>query len=549
MQKYEKVQNKQYKTIIYCRLSKDDGEKTVSKSIEGQINYCTDFVENQHDLKLVSTPLCDDGYTGLNLNRPAFQVLDKLVRSKTIDCIVCRDLSRFTRDYIGGGDYIERVLPQYGIRLIAINNCDTSKDDPQTIAFMIPFLNLINDSYSRDTSIKIRSCLAMKRKKGDFVGAFCPFGYMRNPQNRHKLVPDEPAVIVVQQIFSFFKDGLSIGQIANKLNILCIPTPLEYKQSQGIKAQAIFRTNDVAQWEYNTVKRILTNDVYIGVLSQGKTTSKNYKTKEKEFLKEKDWEKVENAHEPIIPLEDFLAVQEMVKRNTRIMSGGDGNLLSGFVFCGDCGATMIKKSLKSGGKSYVYYICSNHKKKKICSSHSISRSFVEEKVLNIIHDQVEIVLQLQETLEFLETMPTNKKETFSYVRQIETLEQEIDKYKGVKLQLYHDLKENVVTKNEYVQFRDEYDRVIREKEMTKDKLEKTCNQAENNSISTNNWVQLFRENENVEEIDKRVLMALVDKVLIHENHGIEVVFKYGDEFQETEDYITFCTQNQKIMTM
>lgn len=544
------IRKKEYRTLIYCRLSKDDGSNVVSKSIEGQIAFCKDFVKNQPDLKLVKEPLCDDGFTGLNFSRPSFQELDKLVRKGAIDCIVCRDLSRFTRDYIGGGDYIERILPKYGIRFIAINNCDTLRDDPQTIAFMIPFLNLINDSYSRDTSIKIRSSLIIKRKKGDYVGAFCPYGYMRSPTNRHKLVPDEKAVATVQQIFTYFKDGFSVGQIAKKLNQLSVPTPLEYKQSQGIQAQAVFQTNDVAKWEYNTVKRILTNDVYIGVLSQGKSTTKNYKSKVKEIIHEEDWVRVENAHEPVVSLDDFHAVQELMTRNTRVVPDkGDGNLLSGFIFCGDCGGTMVKKSLKSGGKTYAYYVCSNHKKKKICSSHNISRSLVEENVLNTIHDQVELVLNLQEVMDTLELTECVERANFSYEQQISDLVDEIKKYKQIKLGLYTDLKDGILTMGEYEDFKSKYDIFISEKEKAKEKLEKTCNQAENMSISTNNWVQLFKDNQNVEEIDKRVLMALVDKVLIYENHTIEVIFKYGEERHKVEEYITFATHDLKLMTM
>ncbi len=409
------IEEKIFRTAIYCRLSKEDGDKAVSNSIEGQVAYCTQFVNSQKDLKLVYPPFCDDGFSGLSLNRPAFLEMDLLIRSGKIDCIVCKDLSRFTRDFAGGGEYLESILPQYSVRFIAINNCDTQKDDGEQVAFMIPLLNLINENYSRDTSVKIRSSLNVRRKNGDNVSPSYPYGYKKSEKNRYKLVPDEEAAKNVQLIFTLYKDGLNIPKIAKELNQREILVPLMYKRSQGTKSQGIFQTREKPQWEYNMVKRILTNEVYIGTLVQKKTSSKNCKVKKQVAVPSCEQIAVKNAHEPLVSHEDFFAVQELLKRNVRASPKvGETNLLSGFIFCADCGGSMIKKTLTTNGRKYSYYVCSHHKNTKECSSHSINQKNTEEAVLMAIHTQVELVADMEEVLKELEQKPSDQRVTFSY---------------------------------------------------------------------------------------------------------------------------------------
>ncbi len=441
-------------------------------------------------------------------------------------------------------------MPKLGVRFIAVNNCDTLKNDPQTVAFMLPIMNLFNDNYSRDTSIKIRSSLTIKRERGDFVGSFCPYGYEKSQENKHKLVPDEDAVSVVQLIFSLFKEGKSISQIATHLNEMSIATPVEYRRSRGIKVQNIFQKKDVAQWEYTNVRRILENDVYIGILTQGKSSSKNYKVKTQSPVPPSKWVKVENAHAPIITEEDFFAVQELLKRNTRTSpKEGVKNIMSGFIFCGDCGGSMIRKTRKTGEYSYVYYVCSNNKNKKICSSHSINTTIVEEAVLSVIHDRIEVVLELDKLLEEMKEFKALACIPFSYQSQITKLETEIDRCMKSKLRLYTDLTEEIVNQEEYEIFKEEYNTIIQQKKVEREKLKKKEQQAFSSGIGSRNWVRLFQEYEGIDELDRRVMMALVDKVKIYEEQKIEIVFKYANEFTTFTEYITFFSQNNKIMTI
>lgn len=530
---------KVYKAVIYCRLSKEDGDKAESNSIIGQRAFCEEYVSRYDDIELVREAIIDDGVSGVSFERTGFKELEQELRLGKVDCIVVRDLSRFSRNYIDAGRYLEKIFPRLGVRFIAINdNYDSLKSDPGTDAFVLPFKNLINDTYCKDISVKIRSSLEIKRKNGEYVGAFCPFGYQRDPRHRHQLVVDEEAKEIVQMIFTLFKDGMSIGAIAKRLNQMGVLAPMEYKRAKGIAFETVFRMGDCSKWEYNTVKRILVNDVYIGVLTQGKRGTPNYKVRVTQLKKEEDWIKVEQAHEQLISYEDFNAVGELLKRDMRSLLTDEGeNTLSGFLFCADCGATMVRKVVPSKNKKYIYYVCSKHKKHKNCSTHSVSAKEVEEKVCTVLHDQVELVVNLEKMLKMIEDMPFQNSQVFNYEKQIIKIQEELERYRNMKLRLYEDYTQEVITKEEYFEFRNTYIAMIEEKEKTLKQLKKECSQAIDIGSGNKNWVTLFKQYENVSELNRRVLMALVDRVKIYENHMIEIVFKYADEYEQTLQYL------------
>jgi len=274
------MQNKVYRVAIYCRLSKEDGDKQESNSITSQRAICEDFISKQSNMKIVGKPFIDDGVSGVSTERPQFKAMEEAIRKGHIDCIVCKDLSRFSRNYLDAGRYLEKIFPQLGIRFIAItDNYDSLTSNPQSDSFLLPFKNLINDTYCKDISMKIRSSLSVKQKNGDFVGAFAPFGYRKAIDNRNQLVVDENARETVQMIFSLFKEGFSIERIADRLNQMGVLSPMEYKQSCGIRYETVFKAGDTAKWTYNAIKRILCNEIYIGILAQGKRGTPNYKVR------------------------------------------------------------------------------------------------------------------------------------------------------------------------------------------------------------------------------------------------------------------------------
>ena len=531
--------NKVYRAAIYCRLSREDGDKVESNSIASQKAICEDFIARHEDIELACEPFIDDGYSGVSFNRPHFKKLEDAIRKGRIDCIVVKDLSRFSRNYIDAGRYLEKLFPQLGVRFIAVNDAyDSLTGDPQSDSFVIPFKNLINDSYCKDISMKIRSSLEVKQKNGEFVGAFAPYGYMKSPENKNQLIVDEAVSEYVQMIFAMYKDGISIGRIAARLNQMGVLSPMEYKHSAGVKYDTVFKTGDTAKWTYKAVQRILTNEVYIGVLAQGKRGTPNYKVRVVQSKDEAEWVKVENAHEALVSYEDFMAVKAMMKRDMRCAPDQDeAYLFSGFLFCGDCQQSMIRKTVPSKTKKYIYYVCSTNKHSRSCSPHSISAKEVEEKVFTAIRDQIELVVNLEKALELIERLPSQSRKAFNYEAQITKLEEEIERYQKLKLRLYEDLSDGIIDKSEYFDFRNSYTRIIEEKHEALLRVQKEMKQTVTTGTTERNWVTLFKQYENIEELNRRVLMALVDRILIHENHVIEIVFKYKDEYQQTLEYV------------
>ena len=285
----------------YLRLSKDDGDKAESDSIRNQRNLITGFVEQHKEIRLVDEYI-DDGYSGTNFERPAFQRMLEDAKKNRINCIIVKDLSRLGRNYIETGRYLEKIFPLLGVRFIAINDhydsADEANDSDQII---VPFKNLINDAYCRDISIKIRSQLDVKRKNGQFIGSFAGYGYLKDRDNRNHLIVDEYAAEIVKVIFKMKIDGFSSQRIAAKLNGMGVHPPMEYKRLCGMKYNSGFRSGSDPKWGVTSVNRILRNEVYTGTMVQGKTRKINYKVKQSCPIEEENWIKVENTHEAIIP--------------------------------------------------------------------------------------------------------------------------------------------------------------------------------------------------------------------------------------------------------
>lgn len=309
---------KVYRTALYLRLSKEDGDKTESDSIGNQRTLIRDYLRNKSEFCIVDEYV-DDGYSGSNFNHPAFQKLYEDLQSGAVNCIVVKDLSRFGRNYIEVGRYLERIFPTLGVRLIAINdNYDGAEEMSHSDSIIVPVKNLMNDAYCRDMSVKIKSQLEAKRKRGDFVGNYAVFGYRRSPRNRSKLMIDENAADTVRMIYLWKISGMSDQGIADKLNQMGVLSPLEYKLQQGVNISENFKQSDTAKWSSKAVYRILHNEVYTGTLVQGKQKKAEYRSKDIVAVPEEKWSRVCNTHEAIIDLEQYELVQSLVAKDTRI---------------------------------------------------------------------------------------------------------------------------------------------------------------------------------------------------------------------------------------
>ena len=539
------MSEKVYRTAIYARLSRDDGDKAESNSIMSQKALCEEFIANHSDMKLVET-FVDDGYSGVDFNRPGFIRLENAIREKRVDALVCKDLSRFTRNYIEGGRYLQKIFPVLGVRFIAINDgYDTLSGNRSSDSFVIPFKNLINDTYAKDISVKVRTNLEVKRKKGEYVGSYTPYGYEKDPQNKNRLVVDEYAGNIVRQVFSLYKDGLSVSRISERLNELGVMSPMEYKRSKGIHFESPFKTGTEAKWSYLAVKRILTNEVYIGILSQGKRTTPNYKVHSIQKKDQSEWIRVEDAHEALISYDDFQAVQEMLGRDTRSTAPEtEENVFSGFLYCADCGQPMVRKAIPRGGKKYYYYVCSTNKYHAGCSAHSISTREVEDSVIGAVQLQISNVLDISGTLDLIDSLPSKNRQALCFDAQIAKLEEDIERYHKMKLRTYEDLADGIISKQEYTDFQKQYSDMLDEKTAALERIKREKQGASVSGDSESSWVAMFRQYEGIHKISRRVLMSLVDKIIIHKKHGVEVLFKYGNKYRRAVEYIE---RNRELM--
>lgn len=275
------TETKIWNATLYLRLSRDDGDKEESNSITGQRELLRDFIRTRPELREYAVRI-DDGFTGSNFERPSFKKMLEDVKAGRTNCIIVKDLSRFGRNYLDAGEYIEKIFPFLGVRFIAVNdNYDSLGGKNASDELIIPFKNLINEAYCRDISVKVRTQLEVKRKSGQYIGAFAVYGYLKDEANKNHLIVDEYAADIVRDIFKWKLEGMSPQDIASRLNHNGVLSPMEYKKSLGMKFATSFKANPQAVWSANAVLRILKNPVYTGVLIQGKETTPSYKVRKR----------------------------------------------------------------------------------------------------------------------------------------------------------------------------------------------------------------------------------------------------------------------------
>lgn len=525
------TETKIWNATLYLRLSRDDGDKEESNSITGQRELLRDFIRNRPELREYAVRI-DDGFTGSNFERPDFKKMMEDVKEGRTNCIIVKDLSRFGRNYLDAGEYIEKIFPFLGVRFIAVNdNYDSLGEKSASDDLVIPFKNLINEAYCRDISVKVRTQLEIKRKSGQYIGAFAVYGYMKDDTDKNRLIVDEYAADIVRDIFAWKLDGMSPQDIAIRLNQNGILSPMEYKKSLGMKFATSFKANAQAAWSANSVLRILKNPVYIGVLTQGKETTPSYKVRKRIIKPEDEWAVIPDSHEPIVRREDFETVQKVLTLDTR-RSPDDSNvqLFSGMVFCGECGASMVRKTVPSGNKKYVYFVCSAHKQDKSCSSHGIRDKALEEVVLETVKQYIRDVIDLDDILSMTDTAPLRTAEAQKVQRQHDKKRSEHERLQKLLMSLYENLADGIIDRDEYARLKQNYSGRAAECEKQMDALQESLVQIKEHGGEHREWMARFRKHQNITELERSIAVALIDRILIYKDNRVEVHFRFEDEF-------------------
>lgn len=516
----------------YLRLSVDDGDGTESNSISGQRGLIREYMES-HGLRLTKEYV-DDGWSGTNFNRPAFQELLKDCEAGKIPCIVVKDLSRLGRNYIETGRYLEHIFPRMGIRFIAINdNYDSFTSDSSEDNLLVPFKNLINDSYSRDISQKTRAQKDVKRRNGEFIGPFAGFGYVKDPENKGHLIVDESAAQTVRLIFSLKLGGRNEAAIAQYLNEIGAETPYQRKLSLGIDYKNTFRPKGEPRWTGPLVKAVLENEVYTGTVVQGKWRKVSYKVNKYEPVDRDDWIRVEGMHEPIISRETFDRVQTLLAVDTRTSPGRDTlYLLAGFVRCGDCGANMCRKLGKVSGKMYCYYRCARFIRDHGCASHNISEKKLLSAVTEAVKVRLALLLQADEILKNAESLPLKRHTVETVDIRIQALLDEATRFRNLRTRLYQDQANGVVDREEYVQMDARFAQKQKAAEDAIEELRKKRESLMSEKTDMAPWLESIRKYGQVQELSREMLVALVDHIDVFEGHRVEVHFRYEEETEE-----------------
>lgn len=521
----------------YLRLSKEDddiakSETLQSNSIENQKEYIEDYLQSKPEIRVVDFYI-DDGYSGVNFDRPDFQRMLQDIKDKKINCVIVKDLSRLGRNYIEVGKYIERLFPFLGVRFIAINdNFDSADDAALSNNIIVPFKNLINDAYCRDISIKIRSHLEVKRKRGEFIGAFPVYGYMRG-EDKNKLIVDPCAAEIVKEIFAMKMEGMSQQAIADELNRLGVLSPAEYKKEQGSGYKTVFQTHSRAKWTAVAVLRVLTNEVYMGTLIQGKESTPNYKVRVREKKLKEEWIRVENAHEAIISRTDFELISDILQKDTRVSTGKSAvSVYSGYLVCADCGCSMVRKKVRSGSLEYVYYVCSGNKKDKdICSSHRISENTLNMAITKTLQLHLKQLGDLQESIRYIRETSGNSDKIKKLVLQSEKRKEDIEKYNRLKLECYEDYKKELITQDEYMLFKKELDNRIEEIQRAITELGKKKRMLLDGGYEKESLLEKFLTSKEI-ELKRSILVRFISRIYVYEDHRIEIIFRYQDEIRQ-----------------
>ena len=530
----------------YLRISKEDGDKEEgdkfeSDSISNQGLVIDDhLVENELlDVNVIDT-YSDDGFTGTNFDRPNFQRMIDDVRLGKINCIIVKDLSRFGRNYVEAGNYLEVFFRVMGVRFISVIDYIDSYLDPSSMNnISVSFKNVMNEEYCRDISNKIRIVFNAKRENGEYIGGFAPFGYMKDPNDKSKLLIDHDAAEIVRLIYKMFLEGYSIKQITRELNSAGIPNPTAYKLSKGIKTNHRGLKRDVL-WGNGTVRYILTNRMLIGDMVQGQSEKISHKIDKKRQTKKEEWFIKEGTHEPIIEAATFWNVQDMLSRDKRVSPKTQMlDLFSGFLRCADCKRTLGKNGVSNPNLNYHYYVCRTHEfmSRTACPRHSIRSDRLENAVLAVISKQVSMAVEMSDLIVQINKSANKTVATSRLQIALDNYEKERMKSEKILFDLYPDYKDGLISKEQYIQFKAKHETDLEKTKRAIEELKRTFERDKDGINGTNDFLQTFIKFQGITKLTRELLIALVDYIEVHVNGGIDIKFKFEDAYQRAVDYI------------
>ena len=507
-----------YNTALYMRLSRDDENYGDSVSIETQRTILQQFAKEQ-ELHVVGEYI-DDGWSGTTFERPNFKRMMEDVDAGRVNCIVTKDLSRFGRDYIMVGQYLEYEFPEKQVRYIAVSE---NEDTKKGLSDFVPFKNLFNEWFAKDTSRKVKTALHAKFAAGERTFAYAPLGYVRHPEIKNAIVIDVETRWIIEKIFDLAYSGAGAAKIARVLVEEHIPTAgwLNYQRYgkfahiyEGAPAEKSYA------WTLAQVKSILKDETYIGNSVHNKQTNISYKNKKKVRKPEEEWFRVENTHEAIISKKVFEQVQEQIASRRRQQKDATTQIFSGLVKCADCGWSMRFGTNRQNSKPYSHYTCSQYGQGlKQCSAHYIRYDILYHYVLTRIQDlwrqaqldEKELLHRLLKGSE--QELAANAKRQSAELTRAEKRRTEVDR-KFAKL--YEDWSDGRITEYNFNMMSQKYQ--TEQQELT-EKIERLSAELESEkqtTVDAETWISLLKQYANPTELTVEFLNTLIEKIVIHE---------------------------------
>lgn len=523
----------------YIRLSSANedaryGEKAESNSVTHQRMLLNRYLETHpefEDCKVLEFQ--DDGRSGTNFDRPGVKALLDAVRRREIDCVIVKDFSRFGRNYVEVGNYLEQVFPFLGVRFISVNDCYDSKEHPYGVAGDINngLRNLINELYSRDLSQKVKDSRRQYARRGQCIAAYPVYGYMKSPQDRRKLIPDPEAAEVVRHVFDLCINGVSPTQIARKLNTDRVPTPSQRKRAAGSKRQLWNEGRPDNEWNSTAITRILRDEKYTGKLIGVKTTRTELGNQNSaRALAKEDWIVVPGAFEAIVSQEVFDAAQKRLaeySRPARSMNPSAVHLFSRKLKCGHCGLALGRRTVESG----VYYKCERQawNSGDACRDIRIPEKELTQTVLASIRFQAQLAKKLEKCLDRQEKTERRKQEEI-WERQ-RRLRMRLDQFTAQKTEAFLLFDQGKMTRSEYEAKCARLDKAILEQRM------KLLNVgAEQDGVQTTEALECradigeLKDLSNLRKLDRAMVEKLIRTIRVYEGNRIEIVWNFSDSY-------------------
>ena len=508
-----------YSVARYARLSREDGDKPESDSIANQLRLIGDFCALHPELT-VAGDYVDDGYTGTSFDRPDFRRMLADIDAGRIDCVIVKDLSRFGRDYIDMGYYLERWLPSRGVRFIAVGDGVDSLRGPYDM--LLPLKNVFNTQYARDISAKVRGSLAAKQRRGQFVGAFAAYGYVKDPEDKNHLIVDPVAARVVERIFTLAAAGVGQIRIAKLLNDQRVPCPSEYKRLMGQRYTNGRRLDATRYWTYATVHRILRSPVYTGAVVSGRSVRPSMHARAKAAPAE-DWIVVEGMHEPIVSRALWDAAQAQVSANARVIDfTGSVSLFAGLLRCGECGRALCKTTWNGR----VTYACGSYHRygPSACSPHYIGEDALVAVILSDLNRLLRSVPDLQSMAERQRAAcPAPPRE-----RELAHLQGALERVRRLKQSAYEDYRDGLLTREEFARYKADYDR----QEDALDSQIAAAEQARHDTPPDSPWTEQLLRNSGLSALDRATLAQTVKSIRVFADRHLEITYLFSDEVSD-----------------